>query len=96
MSDIQLLDFFFGTEGNDYTRRVLTDTMNETGRGVTYLTFNIFNVIVDRDRDLVTLQEDFAPCREAEYSFDEFRNGLAVAAEVKERPDDEHPCAEDE
>jgi hypothetical protein len=96
MNDLELLNFFFDAEGTGHTRETLSDAMNDASRKSSYLTFNIFNVIVDRDRKRIRLQEDFAPSREAEYSFDEFRTRLAVEGRLAQRQDHERPNAEDE
>lgn len=52
-----LIDRFFAEEFNDHVRAVVEEAAAE-GVGARYLTFNVFNVAMDLDSGLVTVEDE--------------------------------------
>ncbi len=66
-----LIDRFFAEEFNDHVRAVVEEAAVEEA-GVRYLTFNVFNVAVDLDSGLVTVEDELDPSAECTVSLAAF------------------------
>ena len=53
-----LIDRFFAEECNDYVKNVLIREIASRSAGSRYLTFNAFNVLLDFDAGVITVDDE--------------------------------------
>lgn len=56
--DVFLVDRFFQEDCDAHTRRVLLAAISSVACGAAYFTFDIFNVLIDHDRNVVTVEDE--------------------------------------
>lgn len=66
-----LIDRFFAEEFNDHVRAVVEEAVAEEV-GARYLTFNVFNVAIDLDGGLVTVEDELDASAECTVSLASF------------------------
>jgi hypothetical protein len=74
----EVADRFFDEEANEHVRRVLTDEIGSRTAGSRYFTFNIFNVRIDVDAGVVTIEDELDPTCDESVSLEEFAARLGA------------------
>ena len=72
------MERFFNQEANAHVRRVLADEIQARSTGSRYFTFNVFNVRIDVDRNVVTIEDELDPALEESVSLEEFSARLGA------------------
>lgn len=72
---ICLLDRFFSEECTRYVRDLLLEALERTS-GTEYFTFNVFNVLIDADRGVVTVEDELDPSASCTTSRESFKSRL--------------------
>jgi hypothetical protein len=60
----EVADRFFTEEANEHVRRMLADEIQSRTTGSRYFTFNVFNVRIDVDRNVATIEDELDPASE--------------------------------
>ena len=71
-----LADRFFAEEANDYVRGVLDRELSSRTSGSHYFTFNVFNVRLNFDHGLATIEDELDAGSSESLSLDELRRRL--------------------
>ena len=74
----EVVDRFFTDEADEHVRRVLADEIQTRSAGSRYFTFNVFNVRIDVDRSVVTIEDELDPAREESVPLEEFSARLGA------------------
>lgn len=73
-----LTDLFFSDEFNEFVASVLQEVLAAERNA--YLTFNRFNVRIDRKMSTVTIEDELDPTAEESMSIDTFKRRLLETA----------------
>jgi len=68
----EVADRFFTNEANEHVRRVLADEIRSRTAGSRYFTFNVFNVHIDVDRNVATIEDELDPASEESVPLEDF------------------------
>ncbi|MFL5931019.1 MAG: hypothetical protein ACJ75P_07170 [Gaiellaceae bacterium] len=74
----EVADRLYQQEANDHVRRVLGDEIRSRTVGSRYFTFNVFNVPIDVNRNVVTIEDELDPALEESVSLEEFSARLGA------------------
>jgi hypothetical protein len=69
-------DRFFSEEVDEYVRNLLDQELRSRSSGSRYLTFNVFNVNLDFDEGVATIEDELDPASSEVLSLDELRGRL--------------------
>ena len=67
---------FLAEEGNEYVRSLLLEELAQPSGGAKYLTFNVFNVNLDFEAQLATVEDELDPDAVETLSLSDFRGLL--------------------
>jgi hypothetical protein len=68
----EILDQFLSHDADEHVRRVLADEIKTRAAGSRNFTFNVFNVRIDVEHGVVTIEDELDPSREESVPLDEF------------------------
>jgi hypothetical protein len=71
-----LIDRFFREECNDYVRELLLEEIRTRSEGRRRFTFNVFNVLLDVDSGMVTVEDVLEPDADQSVPLSEFHARL--------------------
>jgi hypothetical protein len=73
----ELADRFFAEEADEYVQGVLDRELESRVSGSRYFTFNVFNVRLDFDEGVATIEDELDPASSESLSLEELRTRLA-------------------
>lgn len=76
---VSLMERFLTEEADEHVRDVLQRELRRGTSGSRYLTFNIFNVRLDFDRGVATLEDELDPQSEETMALEAFERRLSEA-----------------
>jgi hypothetical protein len=71
-----VIERFFEVEVDEHMRRVLVEELRSRTTGSRYFTFNIFNVQMDFDDGMATIEDELDAANPASLPLDEFHRRL--------------------